>query len=64
MIKIKFEFTKTRSREDKLLEKVKEATESGGWEAAKEVCRNTRGKSAFVLYKFIDTVIQKNEYED
>jgi len=59
MWKIKFEKIPSTTKEDKLLEKVKVAVEEGGWEAAKEVCRNTKGKTAYTLYMFIDEVVQK-----
>ena len=59
MWKIKFEKIPSTTKEDKLLEKVKVAVEEGGWEAAKEVCRNTKGKTAYALYMFIDEVVQK-----
>lgn len=59
MWKIKFEKIPSTTKEDKLLEKVKVAVEEGGWEAAKEVCRNTKGKAAYALYMFIDEVVQK-----
>jgi len=39
---------------DKLLTSVEEALESGGVEAAKEVCRNTRGPVASIFYQGLD----------
>lgn len=39
---------------DKLLVKVEEALSSGGVEAAKEVCRNTRGPVASIFYQGLD----------
>ncbi len=36
---------------DKLLKKVEDALETGGVEAAKEVCRNTRGPVASIFYQ-------------
>ena len=36
---------------DKLLKKISEALESGGAEAAKEVCRNTKGPVASIFYQ-------------
>ena len=39
---------------DKLLQKVEEALESGGVDAAKEVCRNTRGPVASIFYQGLD----------
>ena len=39
---------------NKLLEKVEEALNSGGIEAAKEVCRNTRGPVASIFYQGLD----------
>ena len=57
MWKIKFEKENKVSKEEKLLKNIKEAVESGGWEAAKEVCRNTKGKSSAILYQFIDDVV-------
>ncbi|MFW5780956.1 MAG: MotA/TolQ/ExbB proton channel family protein [Bacteroidota bacterium] len=39
---------------EKLLKKVEEALESGGIEAAKEVCRNTRGPVASIFYQGLD----------
>lgn len=38
----------------KLLAKVEEALESGGVEAAKDVCRNTRGPVASIFYQGLD----------
>ena len=40
----------------KLLEEVDEALSSGGVEAAKEVCRNTKGPVASIFYKGLDRV--------
>ncbi|HDR88496.1 MAG TPA: MotA/TolQ/ExbB proton channel family protein [Bacteroidetes bacterium] len=39
---------------EKLLKKVEEALESGGIEAAKEVCRSTRGPIASIFYQGLD----------
>jgi biopolymer transport protein ExbB len=39
---------------EKLLKKVEEALQSGGIEAAKEVCRNTRGPVASIFYQGLD----------
>lgn len=39
---------------DKLLKKVEDALEEGGVEAAKEVCRNTRGPVASIFYQGLD----------
>lgn len=39
---------------EKLLLKVEEAMQTGGKEAAKEVCRNTRGPIASIFYQGID----------
>ncbi|MBU0765094.1 MAG: MotA/TolQ/ExbB proton channel family protein [Bacteroidetes bacterium] len=39
---------------DKLLKKVEHALESGGVDAAKEVCRNTRGPVASIFYQGLD----------
>ena len=38
----------------KLLKKIEEALDSGGIEAAKEVCRNTRGPVASIFYQGLD----------
>jgi biopolymer transport protein ExbB len=38
----------------KLLEKIEEALNTGGVEAAKEVCRNTRGPVASIFYQGLD----------
>lgn len=38
----------------KLLEKIEEAMNTGGVEAAKEVCRNTRGPVASIFYQGLD----------
>lgn len=38
----------------KLLEKIEDALKSGGIEAAKEVCRNTRGPVASIFYQGLD----------
>jgi biopolymer transport protein ExbB len=43
---------------DKLLKKVEEALEAGGVEAAKEVCRNTRGPVASIFYQGLDRIEQ------
>ncbi len=42
------------SNNKKLLEKIEEALSSGGVEAAKEVCRNTRGPVASIFYQGLD----------
>ena len=42
------------SNTKKLLTKVEEALETGGVEAAKEVCRNTRGPVASIFYQGLD----------
>jgi len=42
------------SNTDKLLKNVEEALESGGIEAAKDVCRNTRGPVASIFYQGLD----------
>jgi biopolymer transport protein ExbB len=39
---------------DKLLNKIEDAYNSGGAEAAKEVCRNTRGPVASIFYQGLD----------
>jgi biopolymer transport protein ExbB len=39
---------------DKLLKKVEDALQSGGVDAAKEVCRNTRGPVASIFYQGLD----------
>lgn len=39
---------------DKLLKKVEDALEAGGVEAAKDVCRNTRGPVASIFYQGLD----------
>lgn len=39
---------------DKLLSKIEEALEKGGVEAAKEVCRSTRGPVASIFYQGLD----------
>ncbi len=39
---------------DKLLVKIEEALKSGGVDAAKEVCRNTRGPVASIFYQGLD----------
>ncbi|MBN2275522.1 MAG: MotA/TolQ/ExbB proton channel family protein, partial [Bacteroidales bacterium] len=43
---------------NKLLTKIEDALESGGVEAAKEVCRNTRGPVASIFYQGLDRVDQ------
>ena len=40
----------------KLIAKVEEALQNGGVEAAKEVCRNTRGPIASIYYQGLDSV--------
>jgi len=42
----------------KLLQKIEEALENGGVEAAKEVCRNTRGPVASIFYQGLDRLDQ------
>ncbi len=44
------------SNTKKLLANVEEALESGGVEAAKEVCRNTRGPVASIFYQGLDRI--------
>lgn len=39
---------------EKLLKKIEEALEKGGIDAAKEVCRNTRGPIASIFYQGLD----------
>ena len=39
---------------DKLLKKIEDALDSGGIEAAKDVCRNTRGPVASIFYQGLD----------
>ncbi len=46
--------TFSQSNNDKLLKKVEEALNSGGIEAAKEVCRNARGPVATLFYEGLD----------
>jgi biopolymer transport protein ExbB len=41
---------------NKLLDKIEDALESGGVEAAKEVCRNTRGPVASIFYQGLDRI--------
>jgi biopolymer transport protein ExbB len=41
---------------DKLLKKIEEALEDGGVDAAKEICRNTRGPVASIFYQGLDRV--------
>lgn len=43
---------------DKLLKKVEEALEAGGVEAAKDVCRNTRGPVASIFYQGLERIDQ------
>ncbi|MBN2214438.1 MAG: MotA/TolQ/ExbB proton channel family protein [Bacteroidales bacterium] len=43
---------------NKLLDKIEEALESGGVEAAKEVCRDTRGPVASIFYQGLDRIDQ------
>lgn len=45
---------------EKLLKKIEEALETGGVEAAKEVCRNTRGPVASIFYQGLDRYDAKN----
>lgn len=58
-IDIKFNFPTMKSMNDRLIESVLEALELSGYEAAKEVCRNTKGKTAATLYRFIDEGVLK-----
>lgn len=41
---------------DKLLKKIDDALKSGGTDAAKEVCRNTRGPVASIFYQGLDRI--------
>jgi biopolymer transport protein ExbB len=43
---------------DKLLKKVEEALDAGGVEAAKDVCRNTRGPVASIFYQGLERIDQ------
>jgi len=43
---------------NKLLDNIEEALDSGGVEAAKEVCRNTRGPVASIFYQGLDRIDQ------
>jgi biopolymer transport protein ExbB len=43
---------------NKLLDSIEEALESGGIEAAKEVCRNTRGPVASIFFQGLDRIDQ------
>jgi biopolymer transport protein ExbB len=43
---------------NKLLDNIEEALESGGVEAAKEVCRNTRGPVASIFFQGLDRIDQ------
>lgn len=43
---------------NKLLDSIEESLESGGIEAAKEVCRNTRGPVASIFYQGLDRIDQ------
>ncbi len=43
---------------NKLLDRIEDALESGGVEAAKEVCRNTRGPVASIFYQGLDRIDQ------
>jgi biopolymer transport protein ExbB len=43
-----------KTNTDKLLSKIEEALDSGGVDAAKEVCRNTRGPIASIFYQGLD----------
>ncbi len=43
---------------DKLLKKVEDALDSGGVEAAKDVCRDTRGPVASIFYQGLDRIDQ------
>ena len=38
----------------KLIDSIKEAYNEGGWEAAREVCRNTKGSAAFLAHELLD----------
>ncbi|MBN2349881.1 MAG: MotA/TolQ/ExbB proton channel family protein [Bacteroidales bacterium] len=44
----------SKTNTDSLLDKIEEALETGGVEAAKEVCRNTRGPVASIFYQGLD----------
>ena len=52
------------SNNDKLLEEVEAALNSGGVEAAKEVCRNTRGPVASIFYNGLDKMNEGIEMVD
>jgi biopolymer transport protein ExbB len=43
---------------EKLLKKIEDAYNSGGAEAAKEVCRNTRGPVASIFYQGLDRITE------
>jgi len=59
MWKIKIWNEPSLTKEDKIFENLKLAIEMGGYPAAKELCRNTTGKVAYHLYRFIDEVLEK-----
>ena len=48
-----FKIEKVNTR-PKFVNAIEDALQSGGIEAAKEVCRNTRGKSAATTYHVIE----------
>jgi biopolymer transport protein ExbB len=52
------------SNNDKLLEEVEAALNNGGVEAAKEVCRNTRGPVASIFYNGLDKMNEGIEMVD
>jgi hypothetical protein len=47
------------NREDRLVKNIKIAYEQGGILAAMELCRNTKGKSAYVAYEVLDMLKDK-----
>lgn len=59
MWKIKFEKVVRTSKDDQLHINLKTAIEAGGWEAGKEVCRNTKGSTSANIYRFIDEIVIK-----
>lgn len=50
---------KKKDKEQEFLDKALIALEAGGMAAVKDLCRNTKGKTAYVLYAFIEEGLHK-----
>jgi len=50
---------KKKDKEQEFLDKALVALEAGGMAAVKDLCRNTKGKTPYILYSFIEDGLQK-----